>query len=160
MSSFWAGYHGTALVLEEEDREYFLKKCCEKFSDIDDIDDMAIQFEQCTALVDGKPLLTWKDGEAVNVAVISPDFCDGMRLYPYLGSEKGFEIPKSCFLLGKDLIVIYAEHQLDSYESLCARPYDGYEDLKQRYIDLLKDYLPDNFNWDCYIGSFSYAVYA
>lgn len=160
MSSFWAGYHGTALVLEEDDREYFLKKCCEKISDIDDIDDMTTQLEQCTALVDGKPLLTWEDGEAVNVVVISPDFCDGMRLYPYLGNKKGSEIPESCFLLGKDLVVIYAEHQLDSYETLCDKPYDGYEDLKQRYVDLLQDYLPSNFEWNRYIGSFSYAVYA
>lgn len=154
MSSFWAGYHGTALVLEGKDMKCFLQNCVDTFPDVENIDDLMDYFN------DNLPVFSWKSCEPVDIVKIDSDMCEGMKLFPYLGGQNTAGISKRIDFPDRDLIVVYAEHQLDSYEALCERPYNGYEDLKQRYVDLLQDYLPSNFEWDRYIGSFSYAVYA
>ena len=152
MSSYWAGYHGTALVLEGKNRDYFLNRCIERLQDVKDEESLQYMFN------DNIPVFSWRSGIPVNIAMLSSDFAEGTSLFTYKPKENPNE--NIINFNGEDLIVIFSEHQLDTYKALCDRVYNNYDDLKQRYVDLLKDFLPGDFPWDDRIGTISYAVYA
>lgn len=50
-----------------------------------------------------------------------------------------------------------SERELDSPEAFEERPYISYEEFLQEFKGKMAVYLPEDFDWDSYIGRSSYA---
>lgn len=65
-----------------------------------------------------------------------------------------------CLAFRKRLYVIFADKDMDGFDTFNEKPYASYEALRQEFKDKLERYLPDDFDWDAHIGRFRYAAYA
>lgn len=151
----------------------------EPFSD-DDNDDIDEIFYQMVE--SDKIAFTWgTDAGSGNVrkrlfspVVASPDNgSDGMYFLRYYANgkpnvfftdrEKEIENPdyvRAIPLLDETSYMFYSDHTLDSVEVFEKRPYHSYQEFRQEFQDKMAAYLPDDFDWDAHIGTFSYARYA
>lgn len=107
------------------------------------------------------------------VVVVSPDRSDGMLFQTYYANGKPnvYFIDKEekarnpdyagpVLLRDETSYMFYSDRMLDSVDVFERRPYNSYQEFKQEFQDKLALYLPDNFDWDAHIGTFSYACYA
>lgn len=173
MSSYWAGYSGTAIVLSPEELEMFLKNYNEINNDtieMDDEDFMVNLNEMRFVSADGN-----KD-HAFDITLISDDECDGMRFVPFLQKDG---LPNKYKTAGTDAngCPIFTRHMVEelwrtgtryaifsrySMDGPWAFPlhYTCYEDIEKEFKTSLDKYLPNDFSWGTRIGHFSYAAYA
>lgn len=168
MSSFWTGYHGVALVMEEKDFEGFK----EKYKNIYQIG-LDEEFDE-DPLNEYEFIASNPDTKAFKIAGIWDDCCEGAALSTFLGTDG----KKNVFCLdefGKDrnpyfrdtqfwvsptLYVVFADKQMDGFDAFSEKPYASYEELRQEFKNKLERYLPEDFDWDAHIGNFRYACYA
>ncbi len=67
---------------------------------------------------------------------------------------------ESILLRHETSYMFYSDYTLDSVEVFEKRPYHSYQEFRQEFQDKMAAYLPDDFDWDAHIGTFSYAHYA
>ena len=165
MSSYWAGYHGTALVLKEEEYVAFLHKYAEvqKKNETDlmeEIDEIGLcEFEFTYGTDPSKRFF---------ITELLTDENDGMYLYPYMNdghpnicNEEQDWSAKAYNLRSYNLYVMFSDKALDSPKAFFGKPiYSSYEELSNEFKNKIGAYLPADFDWDSHIGSLSYAAFA
>ena len=163
MSMWWAGYHGTAFVMNKGEFDTVLdwyratNHSEEDWDPFEDDDD-----------------LCFKNGFGKDIVVtrISNDRCDGMRLIPFLNKDGKPNIyipgrderhPKQVTdilcLRGDDCYVIFTERDT-SWPEMFQNPYKSYEEIREEFKEKLSEFFPKDFDWNSHIGDFSYACYA
>lgn len=172
MSSYWAGYHGCALVLKEKEFEEFLDGYCGVFGvsreELDqEIDSSSVREYPWQKSSKRKGFYDEVPGEdTFQVVDILTDYCDGMYLVPFItvdGKKNELDGRKQFVaynLRNYNLYVIFADKAMDRVDAFDDKPYASYADFVQEFKDKLEAYLPSDFNWDSHLGSFSYASYA
>lgn len=178
MSSYYAAYHGSALVLEEKEFEQFLenyKKLVVKKLKKELVEDFnrmltgeGCQIREYSFVKSNKIhknpngiLMSESKSDIFEILDISPDDCDGMLLCPYLSYGKlHWEADNFIDYRYEKIFVIFSDYQLDSPLTFLEKPYNSYSDFVNEFKEKLSIYLPENFDWDKHIGSFSYCCYA
>lgn len=167
MSQYWAGYHGSALVMNEQEFALFRKIYAEKREiDLEALDEIIWnngirEFEFIRSVCGQKTTFCITD--------ILKDDCDGMWFVPYRSNgqpnlyyknKEGNYEREEYSLRSKDLYVVFSDHTMDDPSAFVKIPYQTYEDLINEFKEKLVGYLPEDFDWDKHIGMFSYAAYA
>lgn len=178
MSSYYAAYHGSALVLNEYEFDMFIENykqlVVSKLNGelVDDFNGMisgeGYQIREYLFIrskdLDKDPndiLVNGSQEMIFEILDISPDNCDGMLLCPYLYDGKlHWDADNYRGYRGKSIYVIFSDYQLDSPHTFLQMPYNSYNDFVNEFKDKLNAYLPNDFDWDKHIGSFSYCCYA
>lgn len=175
MSSYWAGYHGTALVLNENEFENFLQKYTEtqnpEITFTRPYQDQL--FEDCSILEYNfiRSNISDKPGSISDYFYITPvlyEETDGPWFAPFVRSNGDWNLIdgvkytdiETDTTRGKNLYVIFSDYELDSPQNWIKPAYPTYESLVQEFKNKLQKYLPENFDWNAHIGRFSYAAYA
>lgn len=171
MSSFWAGYSGTALVLNEnefnemidqygslallfaeDDEEKEEIRCLMGGKDSDHGDEVDFCLREYGFTYTPDLGLKRSNRRTFEVTPVLSDDCSGMRFIP-------FKNEKMSWIEGeKDCYVFFADK--DSYIPYGKKAYKDYDELVDEFKLKLSGYLPRNFDWDMHIGYFSYAAYA
>lgn len=158
MSSYWAAYYGTALVLSEEEYVSFLNSYAEHH----DIAREKMEEDIAEEGLRNYPFVRSKPTEAdvtFEITEILTDDCDGMRLVPYRTApgDSDYKLLRwhNCFVVFSDK---YPGSML--YHFSGEKAYESYDDLVTEFKDKLSAYLPEDFDWDTHIGVFDYAMYA
>lgn len=185
MSSWWAGYYGSGLALKPDEYEKFIEKYMEVNKD-GHTQDVICSMEEDCALSDinflkGKYIGTipermvtivdgdddddvLKENRHFGLVHIDED-CDGLFFVPFMSHGRlnlewndpdgKNQMPRS------DVYVLWSEKALDGPGYFQKeRAYNSYEDFRQEFMDALAAYLPEDFDWDGRLGSYSYACYA
>ena len=65
-------------------------------------------------------------------------------------------------LRSQDSFVFFTDEDMTSGSYLDGKTkrYDSFQDVLTEFQNKMKDYLPEDFNWDSHIGDFSYACFA
>ena len=167
MRQYWAGYHGSALVMNEEEFELFKKLYAEKRGmDSERLEDV-IWSEGIREVA----FIRSACGQATTFKItdILRDDCDGMWFVPYRSHGKpnlyhknkdGYDSREEYNLRSENLYVVFSDHTMDGPSAFVKIPYRTYEDLINEFKEKLVGYLPEDFDWDKHIGMFSYAAYA
>lgn len=107
------------------------------------------------------------------VKIQNDDIYDGMRFMPYCVNGK-FNVPyitageeKSknpefvdwIDLRSETSYMVFCDRDLDGPMSFVRRPYDSYEDFVDEFRRKMRQYLPEDFDWDAHIGRFNYSAY-
>lgn len=178
MSQYWAGYHGLALVLDTNEFTLFLNNYRKLHTD-----DTTRALDEQTN--DGEnPLLDCTireypfqpcvgDKEFYVVNVLTEDN-DGMCFIPChrpdgstneaVLDENGKYVQSVIVenLRSQDSFVFFTDEDMTSGSYLDGKTkrYDSFQDVLTEFQNKMKDYLPEDFNWDSHIGDFSYACFA
>lgn len=162
MSMWWAGYHGTAFVMNEGE----FNKVTNAYQAANELGEDWDPFEDDNDFC-------FKNGSEKNIVVtrISNDCCDGMRLIPFLNENgkpniyipgKNERHPKQVVEVlsfrGDDCYVVFTDRDTCG-PSMFQNPYKSYEEIKEEFREKLGEYFPSDFDWDSHIGDFSYACY-
>lgn len=156
MSQYWSGYHGTALVLREDEFLDFLN-CYIKQRNIDltpeEIDDELNDFVFHSSNV------LFLEFQFVR---ISPDTCDGMVLSPFYQSCSDVESVTPIDLRGETLYVLFSEKNMSSASVFRGKEYryESYDELLSEFKAKLEGYLHGGFDWNSHVGDFRYAAFA
>lgn len=165
MSSYWAGYSSSALVLRKSEFDDFLRKYNERNET-----DVLHEVDEMGEFLNEYPFIrsAFKEKQSMGlprcfyIANINPDDCDGMYLIPYVIEGKPNNPTDPNFqdmdLCSDDLYVVFSDKQLDCANAFFEHPYESYEDFVLEFKDKMAHYLPDDFDWNTHIGSFSYAA--
>lgn len=185
MSSWWAGYYGSGLKLNEKEFLAFQEKYLEvnELTKLDIIHEVAtscedLDYDEETMEEDvfREYGYVWSEDKKKRfyIVEINDDSCDGMHLSPYYSNghpnvefynnEDGvLELNpdyKDLWFLGENSYVAFSERSLDDYRAFDEKPYGSYEEFVQEFKDKFGRYLPEDFDWDAHIGRISYAAYA
>lgn len=177
MSSYYAAYFGSALVLREKEYSQMIKNyeakvvtrlrktLQEDFFNMREDEGCLIReysFIRSNNMgEDPNDVLESESSKTFGIIDISPDDCDGMYLLPYLNNGKlHWEHDTGIDLRSEKLYAIFSDFQLDSPLAFIAKPYESYDNFVDEFKEKLKEYLPDDFDWDSHIGCFSYSCYA
>lgn len=185
MSSWWAGYYGSGLALKPDEYEKFIEKYIAVNKDGHTQDVICSMEEDCTLsdinFLKGKYIGTipermvtivdgdddddvLKENRHFGLVHIDED-CDGLFFVPFMSHghlnlewndpDGKNQMPRS------DVYVLWSEKALDGPGYFQKeRAYNSYEDFRQEFMDALAAYLPEDFDWDGRLGSYSYACYA
>ena len=72
---------------------------------------------------------------------------EGKSFHPFVENEDAEEEPQ-------EMLVIWALKQPEPFAAVYTP-----EEIKKEFQDILKDNVPEDFNWDAHIGYFSCTVY-
>ena len=169
MSGYYVGYHGSALVLREDEYDEMIETYQQKIVSRlkeplrEDFQNLVID-QDCllseypfirSSYLECDPNEILEDEDEANAKVfdiinISADEFDGMLLIPYCNDGKlHLEHDTEISFHGEDVYVIFSDIQLDSPLTFISKPMKG----------KLACYLPSDFDWDTHIGSFSYCCF-
>lgn len=174
MSSYWAGYYGTALVLNENEFEDFLNKYTEirhpeTFTRpyIDQLfEDCPIgEYDFIKSRVPETPAAL---ADCFNITPVLHEETDGPWFAPFIRPNGDWNLIdgikytdiETDITRGENRYVIFSDCNLDSPRNWVKPAYPTYDSLVQEFKDKLQKYLPDDFDWNAHIGRFSYAAYA
>lgn len=146
MSMFWQGYMGDALVLSEEEFDSFLDEYSKAYQ-IDRIE-LGETLEDDT--IDN--YLFRSDAGKFSFVSVTGDSCEGMELISLTKKEESRYCGNS--------IVLFARRDRLSADAFENPPYHSYRELTDEFKGFLRQYLPEDFDWDEHIGVFRYACYA
>ncbi len=171
MSSYWAGYSGTGLMLNENEFLNFLEKYKEKNpSQAEYVDDCLvnygldeIKFIKSVDAGEVIPNLEETDSDKYDDKIIcvtdlTDDNIDGLMFWPFYHSNgqmnEDFSMDiRSCYM-------IWSDKSFTSPRVFERPAYNSYEEFVQEFKDKVSAYLPENFDWDVHLGCISYACYA
>lgn len=160
----WEGYRHTALVLDKKEFAAFLGLYGKKHPEEQG------QLEGCRPETGYEAWFKSTKGTGATFAMEAIGCGDeeGMRLTPYRADgamntsyvdgrpNRNFQ----SYALQGPLYMLASEKQLDCADAFQEKPYASYRELVQEFKNKLEGYLPEGFDWDRHIGSFSYAMYA
>lgn len=173
MSQNWAAYHGIAMVLNEKEFNDFLDRYCKKQNLTRKTLLCEIDFNTFaeTPFKASNP-----DVPNFYITEINNDICEGASLYPMMSSENSVNMPiydqngklKSSVIVNdydlghQNCYAIFADKDITSGTIFLGPEYryNTYDELLTEFKNKMKDYLPDDFDWNIHIGDFSYAAYA
>lgn len=179
MSGYYVGYHGSALVLREDEYdemiETYQKKIVSRLKEPlrEDFQNLVID-QDCllseypfirSSYLECDPNEILEDEDEANARVfdiinISAEEFDGMLLIPYCNDGKlHLEHDTEISFHGEDVYVIFSDIQLDSPLTFISKPYESYDSFVDEMKGKLACYLPSDFDWDTHIGSFSYCCF-
>lgn len=158
--SYWAGYSGQGLCLDEKEFYAFLEKYKEKVPKTDSSIPQIRDFEDGEEDVQGIKFLSGNKNERFGFFCTNDDCCEGFRLFNYRINGKKNERYQSADMPDNNVYVLPCDHSLDGMSCFEKMPYKDYEAFVQEFIDKMEAYLPDDFDWDAHIGIYSYACYA
>lgn len=179
MSGYYVGYHGSALVLREEEYDEMIATYQEKIVSRlkeplrEDFQNLVID-QDCllseypfirSTYHECDPNEILEDENETNSKIfdilnISADEFDGMLLFPYYCDGKlGLEHDTEISFHGENVYVIFSDIQLDSPLTFIRKPYESYDSFVNEMKGKLACYLPSDFDWDSHIGSFSYCSF-
>ena len=169
MSSYWAGYHGDALVLSDKEFTDF----CEQYAKAKNIDiDELISDLESNSVRYYEVEKSCNADEVFEVTDILVDDCDGMYFVPFFdngeinkyikGEKEGTFVRalKGINMRSNSCYVVFSDKNRCSGDAFFNPPYNSYEAFRQEFVNKLKDYLPEDFDYDAHLGHFSYAAYA
>lgn len=163
MSFSWAGYKGIALVMTEQEFLDF----CSVYEQKQRVE-IHISMEEIGEI----PFTAGNgSGEVFYLSKIGEDCCEGMTLVPFFNrdgsfnelviDEDGNRVRECQYrLFDGDCYVLFSVKQADDYFKNPSAWYASYEELRQEFQDRLSAYLPETFDWNNHIGTFSYAGFA
>lgn len=188
MSSYWAGYSGTGLVLKEDEFEKFLEKYKEKNPSMAESLEEAredIPLEEYRFLKSayaGEVIEDLQDTDDAETIRKTTEFCeltddciDGLAFWPFFrpdgrmnimeqkpdGEWEDDEMHHPMWEAGEcSCYVIWSERSFTSPKVFIRPAYNSYEDFVQEFKDAVGAYLPDDFDWNAHLGYMSYACYA
>ncbi len=187
MSSYWAGYSGTGLVLNGKEFDKFLENYKERnpeqVENLDEvIEDKGMEEVKFIKSVQaGKHFENLQEDEEHDLpvfyfTVMDNGSIDGFALWPFFRpdgrmniSEKkqdgSYEHPIMRHPMWEDdkderCYVLFSERDFTSPKVFMRPAYASYEEFKQEFILQVGGYLPEDFDWDAHLGYFSYACYA
>ena len=153
-----------------------VKRACQD----DDIEDSEIE-EMFESLIEANDIefirnsdvsVTGREKCVFENVYVSPDNCEGMDFHQYYSNgkpnvyfanaetdEKAPDYVDSYSPYGESYM-FFSDRDLDSPLAFERRPYNSYEEFRQEFKDKMEAYLPDDFDWDAYIGRFRYACFA
>ena len=167
MSSFWSGYSGIALVLDQEEFDYMSESYKKKAVLL------AAETERDYILHPEKHIMELEEyryryssdlarndqQRHFQIVELSPDHTDGRRFCPFCKHGDPFSQDVKETMNREDtLYVIFSNHQV--VRPYGAMPYQSYLELENEFREKLAGYLPGNFNWEIHIGEICYAAYA
>lgn len=168
MSQFWAGYHGTALVLNASEYISMLDQYEKKvtlFTGQEKQKEISHFLHNIEENIREFPF-TYSSDLARNdkqrsffVTPVSPDDCDGMWFCQYCkwGDPEASDVSGE-YDRKEEKYIFFSERQL--FRPYGEMPYRTYEELENEFKEKLAGYLPADFNWEGHIGLFSYAAFA
>ena len=182
MSQYYAPTYGTALVLSEKEYFSFLKqykKICKPIMDKEDENDLglAIMEEDCSLeecffaksevikekikenLPFPKTELNSPNLLFFNIQHVSTDESDGMGLYPMKKYKKD-DSKEFKNLRSEDCYAIWSDKSTSLNSVLNNQTYKSKDEIINEYKTKLQAYLPDDFDWEEHIGSFSFCTFA
>ena len=175
MSSWWGGYYGSGLVLNQGEFDGFLV-AYKEWNHIDGDKDLfseepMSEFSFIRSIHAGEYFSgsEVKPEDSFGIEAVLQEECDGMRFIPYMNREEknlcmrdGTLTPdySSCDRRGEDLYVIWSDKEFDSVQAFEEKPYASYEEFRNEFIEKAQRYLPEDFDWDSHLGRLTYAVFA
>ncbi len=186
MSSYWAGYSGTGLVLSSSEFDAMLAKYKEKNPDQAKAVDEAVENGEvnCTAFIRsiyaGKSIPdlqeTEDDGYAKKVMYfneLTDDIVEGFTIWPFYRQEDMMNVSRkrpdgtweeaqyhnpmwnesSCY-------VCWSDKDMTSPKVFEERPYPSYAAFVDEFLDKMRVYLPEDFDWNAHLGRITYACFA
>lgn len=166
MSSYWAGYSDTCMVLTDSEFQEMMKQYKKKnpraVIDEEDIEETSFvmsKFAGTMELEDHTFYVTelsdsFVDAQGVVLIPIyrkdgTPNISADLEcedVHPMAGSDR-------CYFLSSDKCMTGAK----AFEE---KPYNSYQDFVQEFKDKVAEYLPDTFDWNAHLGNLYYAVFA
>lgn len=158
--SYWAGYSGQGLCLNEDEFYTFLEKYKEKVPKTDSSIPKIEDFEDGEEDVQEIDFLSSKGEDRFSFFCADDGCCEGFRLFNYRINGKKNEKYESADTPDNNVYVLTCDNALDGMDCFEKMPYESYEAFVQEFIDKMGAYMPDDFDWDAHIGIYSYACYA
>lgn len=162
MSSYWAGYWGSALVLTEAEFCDFVKH----YAKIHHIENIEEKLKEARVVREYEWKKSLGDGTFEILDVLSHEN-DGMTFWPFMKKNKDGKYEPNVgphlvynVMRSENCYVIFSDKNLDDVRSFFEMRYPSYEVFKQEFKDKMEAYLPKDFDWDAHLGNFSYAAYA
>lgn len=170
MSSYWAGYSGIGMILNETEVIQFLHQYNMCHNTNFDIDDMPFEEPlKAGRIVPNPGASTINPEDATTHASIfhmthlSQDDCEGITFIPYRKPNGAINVQDehSYFqLMLHDTYIIFSTYRPSGPLSIEFTPYHGYQDICMEFKNKCQTYLPKDFDWDAHIGEIWYAAYA
>lgn len=160
MSSFWAAYMGHGLVLDSQEFEAFLEAYVAAVPDDDPALKTLDAYMEWNYGIDEVKFAKPGTDDRFSLFCVDDGCCDGFRLWNYRVDGKKNKDYEMADIPMQNVYVLNAEHALDGVDCFDGPAYPSYEAFVQEFKDKMAAYLPDDFDWDSHIGSYSYACYA
>lgn len=185
MSSYWAGYAGTALVLSNDEFQAMMKAYREKNpkdmelleaehgydynTDYDRAELLRSAFHGKYTRANLKP--EENTDKYTSPVMINDSCCDGATLTPfYINGKKNVteynqqheptQFQQYTIFPDETVWAFFSDKAMNGVDAFDEKPYASYQDFVQEFKDKLQTYLPHHFDWDNHIGYFTYACYA
>lgn len=187
MSSYWAGYSGTGLVLNQSEFNSMLKaykdKNPEQAANIDEVmeNGSIYDFDFIRSIYAGEPISDLEDsegkctGKLTDVCELSDDNVDGVTFWPFYRPDGRMNVNyekedgswdtaiySHPIWASKDeaCYVFWSDKDMSSPRAFEQKPYESYDAFVKEFKDKLAAYLPEDFDWNAHLGYLSYACYA
>lgn len=171
MSSYWAGYSGTGLVLTVPEFNKMLKQYKEKNPDQSEIIDTAIE----NGDLNETGFIMSATDKTFTVFELSDDDVAGVTFFPFYRSDGRENVTEKkedgkweylesnypIWDLNEDrCYFLFSDKDMNSVKAFDEKPYASYQDFVQEFKNKIGGYLPENFDWDAHLGNLTYAAYA
>lgn len=189
MSSYWAGYNGTGLILKQNEFDAFLEKYKEKnptqadcvAEAIEDYPIDEVRFIMSTHAGEELPGLQEVDyqdcaDKVFDLTELCNDDIDGFTFWPFFRKDGRMNVAEEKpdgdwedaemyhpMWEGEGIDRCYVIFSMKDFTSprVFERPaYSSYEEFVQEFKDQVEAYLPEDFDWNAHLGVISYACYA
>lgn len=186
MSSYWAGYSGTGLVLTESEFNAMLEVYKEKnpeHADIDEhLDDYGfdetpfIKSEFAGVVIRGLYEDTAQHACMLTyLCELRDDDVDGLTFWPFYNPDGRININEQkengdwkCAEYthpiweskASECYVCWSDKDMCSVKAFDQKPYESYDAFVQEFKNKFGAYLPEDFDWNAHLGYMSYACYA
>lgn len=161
MSNYWAGYHGTVLLLSDNEFHVFLETYSKMHCKGE-----GLELMDPATLFDEEPLgeheFKCSSGHGTfNVTPLAEDETDGRTFVPFKLPNKAWNRgSESRHSRSGDLYAVFSNHSLGGPSCWNNPSYPTYESLVDEFKSKVEAYLPEDFDWDAHIGDLSYAAFA
>lgn len=156
MSSYWAGYSGIGMYINESEFEKFmtqyLMKNEEDFKNIKENLHFVYDENAETYII-----------EKENILKLSDDSAGGFVFYPYFIEQKPNTeyLDTGLSLYKQNAYIFIADFDNNSVGALLEnRKYNSYTEIVDEFKRKYAEYLPNDFDWNKHIGQYSCACYA
>lgn len=170
MSSYWAGYSGIGMILNESEMIQFLHQYNTYHNTNLCIDD--IPFDEplkAYQTVPNKQAATINPEDAekhasiFSITHLSHEDCEGITFVPYRKPNGAINVPikhAEFQLMLHDTYIIFSTYRPSGPLSIEFTPYQGYQDIRTEFQNKCQAYVPNDFDWNAHIGEIWYAAYA
>lgn len=189
MGNYWAGYHGTGLVLNSKELEGLLAK----YKELNPVEAEGLDeyienygydeayFVKSKYAGDYVIMPDWKKEEVklgvtefdktMNFYAMGSNEVEGAMFWPFFrptGRLNVMEVGEngervytiSRALKEDDTYILWSDKDMESPRVFERPAYSSYEEFVQEFKDKVGRYLPEDFDWNGHLGSMSYACFA